>query len=168
MKRLLLIFILLVLAYGLYVGWQTVFPKSPNEKSSSSPVNTPISTIQIGGTIYKIEVADTDDEKIQGLSGRDKLAADQGMLFTYATKDRYSFWMKGMRFPLDFVWIDGDTIADLTEDVPRPLIETYTPIVQPKVAVDKILEINAGEIKKQGFKIGDRVYLTIFYPEADY
>ncbi len=149
------------MAYGMYLGLKTVFPRQFKSNPDSSPVNILVSTIQIGNTIYKLDIADDDNEKIKGLSGRDSLPFDQGMLFTYPTKDRYSFWMKGMRFSLDFVWIDGDTIVDLTEEVQRPLTDTYTPIYQPKVPVDKILELNVGEIKKNGFTVGQKVTITI-------
>lgn len=112
--------------------------------------------IKIGTRQYLIELAVTPAEKAKGLSFRSSLPADHGMLFLYDHKEQYSFWMNGMRFPLDFIWIDGNTIVDITENVPVPLVVNI-PIIKPSKQVDKILEVNAGIIARDGIKIGDSV-----------
>ena len=48
---------------------------------------------------------------MQGLSERQSLAEDKGMLFLFEKPDHYAFWMKGMEFPLDIIFINGDKIA---------------------------------------------------------
>lgn len=106
-----------------------------------------------GHTIH-VEVAVTESEKEKGLGNRDRLAADAGMLFVYQNRDRYGFWMKDMRFPLDFIWIDDNTIVDLSPNIPVP----YT--LAPKVPVNKVLEVNAGTIATLGLTIGDTVKFT--------
>ncbi len=64
-----------------------------------------------------------------------------------------------MNFPLDFVWINGNRIVDLTQNVPKPVdantsdLPTYT----TQSPADKVLEINAGMIAKDNIKIGDIV-----------
>lgn len=119
-------------------------------KNSLSP------RVRIGTQTFVVELAITDREKERGLAYRDSLAPDHGMLFLYDHKDRYSFWMKGMRFPLDFVWIDGKTVADVTPNVPPPS-DTTLPAYSPNVPVDKILELPAGSIETYGIRIGDTV-----------
>ena len=98
----------------------------------------------------------TAKEKERGLSGRKELKPETGMLFLNDHKEVYPYWMKEMRFPLDFVWIDGNIVIDLTENVPIPEGNTL-PIIHPKSAVDKILELNVGGIKRIGIEIGDKV-----------
>src|SRR3989344_6075059 len=61
--------------------------------------------VVVGETVFKVEVAKTGIEKTRGLSGRPGLKEREGMLFLYATPQRSSFWMKGMSFSLDFIWI---------------------------------------------------------------
>ncbi len=115
----------------------------------------------INGHTIRLEVAVTSAEKEKGLGDRDSLASDSGMLFVYPHKDRYGFWMKGMRFPLDFIWIDGTTVVDLSEQVPAPSTDTKQPVsLAPKVPVDKVLEVNAGTISRLGVKVGDMVKFT--------
>lgn len=124
-------------------------------------LHPPGAKLIINKHIIPIEIAATSQEKSLGLGERDSLPAENGMLFPYDRKDRYQFWMKGMRFPLDFIWIDGTTIVDLIENVPPPTSAFENlPVFQPRVPVDKILEVNAGLIKKYGIKIGDSIRIT--------
>lgn len=110
----------------------------------------------INGHPIRLELALTSSEKERGLGYRDTLATDSGMLFVYQNKDRYGFWMKGMRFPLDFIWIDGNRVVELSEHIPAPKTDTSRPVeVSPRVPVDKVLEVNAGVIQKLGVRVGD-------------
>jgi len=122
-----------------------------------------IKTIEVNNHSITVEVADTDQLRAKGLSERKSLPQNQGMLFIFSTTGLYNFWMKGMRFPLDFVWIKDDTVVDLTENVPNPKDQTHDPteFYNPKFAVNKVLEINAGEIKKLNIKIGDKIIYNL-------
>ena len=56
--------------------------------------------VRIGNRVaVPVEVARTEAEKTRGLSGRDRLAPDRGMLFVYEAPVRPLIWMRGMRFP---------------------------------------------------------------------
>lgn len=115
----------------------------------------------INGHAFTVEVAVTNTEKQKGLSGRDSLASDSGMLFIYQSRDRYGFWMKGMRFPLDFIWIDGNTVVDLSENIPAPATPGEQPVeIAPKVPASKVLEVNAGTIRRLGVHVGDTAQFT--------
>ena len=114
-------------------------------------------TATIGENTFRLEVADSDSKRTQGLSGRASLDIDMGMLFLMEYRDRYVFWMKEMLFPIDILWIDGDTIIDISKDVPIPESEDDISRVQPLYPVDKVLEINAGEAERLGIVVGDRV-----------
>ena len=69
--------------------------------------------------------------------------------------------MKGMLFPLDFLWIGADRrIADTHPNAPVPtsttpdrLLTTYWSISQAPY----VLETNAGTISELGIKVGDQV-----------
>jgi len=111
--------------------------------------------------MFNVEIAATKEKQEQGLSGKQFLAANSGMLFIFNAPDFYEFWMKGMLFPLDFVWINGNKIVDLTENVPRPINGGPVKIIKPKTKADKVLEINAGAINANGIKMGDDVEIAI-------
>jgi len=109
-------------------------------------------TVTVRETTFVIELALSAAEKMKGLSGRSNLPPKHGMLFLYDHKERFPFTMTGMIFPLDFIWMDGNVILDITKNV-----TPGTPMILPSVPVDKILELNAGEADAVGMNIGDRV-----------
>ncbi|MBI5614015.1 DUF192 domain-containing protein [Candidatus Gottesmanbacteria bacterium] len=116
----------------------------------------PTAKIVIKGTRIPVELAVTGKEKERGLSGRKELKPGTGLLFLYDHKEVFPFWMKEMQFPLDFVWIDGNMVIDLTENVPVPDGNNLH-IIHPRSAVDKILELNVGDIQSIGIQVGDKV-----------
>ncbi len=120
--------------------------------------NTGSAELRIGGGVFQVEVAGTPGEKVTGLSGRDGLAEDAGMLFVYEEADRYSFWMKDMNFPLDFIWINEDRVVDLDKNITPEDVQPPKAI-SPKVKADKVLEVKAGSIEKYNIETGDRVQL---------
>lgn len=119
--------------------------------------NPLVSKVSIRNMVFTVEVAANEPQKQQGLGGRSALSEMHGMLFPYDHKEQFEFWMKGMQFPLDFIWIDGKTIVDITQNVPPPSGNERPMIVKPTVAVDKVLELNAGTIQRFGIKVGDTV-----------
>lgn len=113
----------------------------------------------INGHTINLDLAVTEAEKEKGLGYRDSLAPDHGMLFVYDHPDRYGFWMKGMKFPLDFIWINGNIVADISQNIPHPVSQTAQPVsLAPSVPADKVLEVNAGVVKSLGIRIGDPVH----------
>ena len=107
-------------------------------------------------TIY-LEVADSDKERTQGLSGRASLDKTRGLLFVFTNSQIYNFWMKDMNFPLDFLWLNEKKVIDLTENVPAPIDKDLTNLTlyQPSEPVNEVIELNAGMVKELGIKIGD-------------
>ena len=114
--------------------------------------------IRIGSLTIQAELARTPEERAQGLSGRDSLPEGEGMLFIFQQEGLPSFWMKGMRFPLDFIWISRDLrVVDITENVPPPGPDGALPTYEPDAAVLYMLEVNAGVVRMTGIDVGDTV-----------
>ena len=113
--------------------------------------------LQINNQVFTIELALTEPQQRQGLSGREMLPENHGMLFVYPGKNMYSFWMKDMKFALDFIWIDDTTVVDITKNVLPPTITGNTLTVMPNQQVNRILELNAGTVDRVGIKKGDTV-----------
>lgn len=107
---------------------------------------------------YEIEVSRTVIEQAMGLSGRESIAPNEGMLFVYDQPRNQSFWMKDMNFPLDFLWIREGEIIGLNADIPHPVAnEGKTARLASPGPVDAILEVNAGQIEAHGIQVGDKV-----------
>lgn len=115
-------------------------------------------TATINNQKFKLQVAKSPKDKQVGLSGKSSLAQDNGMLFPFEQPDYYSFWMKNMKFPIDIIFIRGDKIVTIYDNVqPAASGEENPPVYQPEDPADKVLEINAGLSKKHNLKKGDRV-----------
>jgi uncharacterized membrane protein (UPF0127 family) len=76
--------------------------------------------VDIRGTFgqarFSVEVADTGEERAQGLMFRDSLPKSGGMLFVYGAPQRASFWMKNTLLALSIAFVDDDgTIANIED-----------------------------------------------------
>lgn len=124
---------------------------------SDSPGLSDSQILAIGRHRFYIEIADEAEEHTRGLSGRPSLGPKAGMLFIFPQPAKYGFWMKEMNFPLDFVWISGTKIIGTTQNVPPVCCDFY----YPPEGVDKVLEINAGQVEKFDIKPGDSVVIEL-------
>jgi hypothetical protein len=104
-----------------------------------------------------VELARTPEELYRGLSGRDSLGKNQGMLFIFADSRYQTFWMKDMKFPLDIIWISEDHVLDITKNAPVPKDPIKPAIFNSFGEVDRVLEVNAGWADANNIKVGDEV-----------
>jgi uncharacterized membrane protein (UPF0127 family) len=123
-------------------------------------------TVSVAGLSIDAEVARTPEQRGLGLGFRESIAHSEGMLFVYEEAGPHSFWMRGMQFPLDFIWIDAArNVVDLTLDVPPPPPGTADEDLEslvPASRVQYVLEVNAGAVREGSVSIGDAV---TFEPE---
>lgn len=119
--------------------------------------------IRIKNVPLEVEVVTQQESITLGLSGRAELGAD-GMLFVFPQRYIPRFWMKEMQFDLDLVWIDGATIVDITEQVPKPQPnQTTLPTYSPQQPVSMVLELPAGTVRTHSFAVGDEVLLWNYH-----
>lgn len=112
----------------------------------------------IGNDKMKIEVAVTAEQKRIGLAGRESLSDGQGMLFQYGEDVVQGFWMKGMNFPIDIIWVKDGIIVGVQENAPVPDPSVaMPPIYYPPQPINAVLEVPAGFAAERGWKPGDRV-----------
>ncbi len=118
--------------------------------------------VQIANTIFLVEVANTSEERRIGLSNHDGLPRYSGMLFAYDSPGEKTFWMKGMDFPIDIIWIDETChIVNITMNVPVPkagLINDRDYLTYSSgVSVQYVLEVNAGVTDRNSIGLTDTV-----------
>ena len=113
-----------------------------------------IETVEIDGKALNVNLAVSEEEKITGLSGTESLAGNWGKLFVYQKPLTPSFWMRGMNFPIDIIWIDNGRVIETDRNLPPDNGEaTYT----PDSPVDAVLETPAGWVDEKNIVKGDRV-----------
>jgi uncharacterized protein len=161
--RLLMAFLVLVVALGL-AQLAVASPVVPPWRLSL-PWTSRTATVQVGDLTVEAEVSDTGALRERGLSYRDGLEPGKGMLFVYEEPGTRSFWMRGMRFCLDIIWIEGDQIVGAAESVcpVEGASETDLPRYRSPEPVRYVLEMPAGWMDENGFGPGTPV--TIRLPE---
>jgi len=120
------------------------------------------SILEIKEHKYSVQIADTPEERALGLSGIPAISDGEGMLFLFSEPQKLQFWMKGMLFPIDIIWINGNKIVDITENV-QPQINTpeiSLPTYSPSQDADKVLEVKGGWAIKHDIRIGDTFTLN--------
>ncbi len=111
-------------------------------------------TIRLGDQELSVEVADTIVKQVRGLSGRQPLKENEGMLFAYENPRVLSFWMRDMRFPIDIIWIDeGRDIVGIASNLSP---DTFPQTFSSAVPVQYVLEVPAGWAELHGVAIGDQ------------
>ena len=120
-----------------------------------------LSTLEIvtatGRHAFRVELAQTDQQRSQGLMFRPVLAPDAGMLFIYPGERQISMWMKNTLIPLDMLFLasDGRVVALHERAVPHSLRT-----IASGVAARAVLELPGGTVGRLGIRIGDRVIST--------
>ena len=138
----------------------------PTATPTPDPLDAGLATVEVevGGGRFTAVVVDTPITRARGLSGRDALAPSRAMWFDMGRAAPATFWMIGMRFPIDIVWIDAELrVVYVTHEAPVPPegasqadLPRYTP---GDVDVRYVLEINAGLARDLGIEPGVRVTL---------
>lgn len=118
-----------------------------NGLSSYRPV------VNIGSATLRADLAQTPAELSRGLAGRESIAEDQAMLFVFNESRNWSFWMKGMKIPIDIIWINDKKKVVHVEPNVQPDAEPYDTYNPPEPA-RYVLETKAGMAEKYGIKAG--------------
>ena len=109
------------------------------------------------GKVLQGEVMVTDADRQMGLMFRPSLPMDRGMLFVFEGLDFHPFWMKNCKFPIDIVWLDEKKkVVHVEESVP-PCKADPCPQYPPSQKAAYVVEMNAGQARKEGALIGASV-----------
>jgi uncharacterized protein len=146
-------------------------PLMPTSSATTTPVvdasstdknpTLPEESLSIDKATFTVELASTMLQQARGLSNRPSLGASDGMLFVFSSGSTQSFWMKDMNFPLDIIWISGNTVVGFAQNAPaEPNVLAPSQIFYSPTNTDKVLEVNAGTVAKYNIKVGDAVTIS--------
>lgn len=90
---------------GCEPGSGSVQPSGSGKGTTSEPKKE---TVSIGGRTFRLELAVDDKTRFKGLSGREEIAPDGGMLFAFPRPmQRLFFVMRDCPVPIDIIFLDG-------------------------------------------------------------
>lgn len=99
-------------------------------------------------------VADSNPERMRGLSRSEFLPVNQGMLFVFEQASEQCFWMKDMNFSIDMIFMDSNKKV-------TKIYSNVAPATYPEsfCADDTkyVLEVNAGIARQSGVREGQMI-----------
>ncbi len=129
------------------------------QRDSSFSVASQI--ITLGDSQFVVYRADTPNERSIGLSNVDSLGTNQGMIFIWPQAQAQAFWMKGVDYPLDLVWLRDQTVVGTVTMLPEAATtpqQDYQYYYSPG-PVNQVVELPAGTIENIGLTLGDKLYM---------
>jgi len=99
-----------------------------------------------------ISIADTPEEREQGLSNTYSLPVNTGKFFVFEEPALHGFWMKDMNYAIDIIWFDeAMNIVSIAQNV---VPESYPEVVYPENKSLYVLEVSSGFSTAKSLKKG--------------
>ena len=111
----------------------------------------------INNQYYLLEIANNPYLQAKGLSKRNYLCPNCGMLFIFNHETIQTFWMKDTLIPLDIIFINSQNqITDIYTANPEPNKSDFQlTLYQSSVPAQFVIELNSGDAQKLNLKKGD-------------
>lgn len=118
---------------GVYAFFHTIDPSPLGTFTTSE-------TIYLDNTPLRVAIANTEAERVRGLSGTESIDLNEGMLFTFPVDGTYGIWMKEMLFPIDIFWVDAlGKIVHIEHHVtPESFPAVYTNEVPARYVIETV------------------------------
>ena len=116
-----------------------------------------------GRASFHVEVAQTPEDRAQGLMFREALPRGEGMLFAYDEPATVSFWMRNTLIPLDMLFMSAEGVVTRIHENAVPGDETPIPGGDD---VQFVLEIVGGLSETLGLAEGSQARHPAIGPDA--
>lgn len=122
-------------------------------------------TLMVGDQELDTMLAITSRQQQLGMGYRNTLGENEAMLFVGTSPEPKTFWMKGMRYCLDIIWVEGGKIVGAAENTcpdPEGTADADRLRVSSPEPVTHVLETRAGFLQDHGFGVGTDVIIPGF------
>lgn len=129
-----------------------------------SPPLPSTQTIILADQTFTLDLALDRYARTRGLSRRDSLPTNAGMLFVFPQSEKRTFWMKDCLIPLDIIFLDQHGTIVSIHRAPIQPPDTYQ---EDLIRYDSgkpsqfVIELNMGTADKLGLKEGSHIDLPI-------
>jgi uncharacterized membrane protein (UPF0127 family) len=113
----------------------------------------PIKRVYIKNTVVRAEIVSSEEKIEQGLAGRKSLDQGTGMLFMMPADNIQHFWMQGMQFPIDIIWIEKGRVIGCE----RGIAPNDSNIYASPGFSSMVLEVNKGFCEENNISVNDTV-----------
>ncbi len=130
----------------------------PTPALNACPYQLPRGMVTINGQVLSVEIAHTPDTRTCGLSNRQALVENTGMLFLFPDTRPRSFWMKDTFMPLSIAFLDEAGKILRIHDMQANQTRITYPSSEP---ARYALEVNQGWFNLHDIKPGDSVEFNL-------
>ncbi|TFW06138.1 DUF192 domain-containing protein [Oxalobacteraceae bacterium OM1] len=117
------------------------------------PVRFPVVQLHAGIHVIHAEVAARPAEREQGLMFREKMGANEGMVFVFGAPADVCMWMKNTLIPLSVAFLDENGKVINIEDMKPQSLDSHCAAKRAHYA----LEMNLGWFKQRNIKPGSTI-----------
>lgn len=135
------------------------FNLQSNNNTSSSDAdffpNYEKTTISVNGFKVSMAIASTNEQRIRGLSGVEKMNENEGMLFLFDKPSKHGFWMNKMNFPIDIIWLDSNNkVVHIEKQLEPCKLILACPVYNPEFDSLYVIELRSGFADNHSIKNG--------------
>lgn len=153
LKQRVVVYCLSFVVFSLIIVGLVAWFNLGSDKTEETVITTP-TCVQVEDNCFDVEIADTNEERIRGLSNRNSLPKNQGMLFIFEQIEEQCMVMKDMNFSLDIIWLNEHKKIIKTDENLSP--DTYPELFCAE-DIKYVLEVNEGFASQHGLKAGTTV-----------
>lgn len=138
----------------------TTFSSASNQSLNATSMNNMNNAyvVEIGDRTIHVILAKTPTEQSKGLAIKDSMNEDEGMFFIFDKPEKYSFWMKDMKFPIDIIWADTTgKIVHIEKNLQPCLFLLPCTSYSPDIDSLYVLEVVSNFTNKYNIKPGDQI-----------
>lgn len=136
-----------------------------------APAQDGFERVTIDGETFTLELAADGAKRERGLSGRETIPADGGMLFVFPLPRVQRFWMKDCLAPIDIIYLDaaGRVVATYHmpveppkgEDENQGAYEGRLPGYSSRFPSQYVIELAGGTLEGLEVSEGDKIDLDL-------
>jgi uncharacterized membrane protein (UPF0127 family) len=105
---------------------------------------------------FLCDMADTSEEKRDGLQAYSRLKKECGLVFSYKRPSDVMFHMGSVSYPIDIIFMDkDDNVKKIYRDIPPG-----SPEVFGASGISNVLEISGGLCNLLDIKVGGKIFIT--------
>lgn len=115
--------------------------------------------VRLGSGVYRLHIANTEQARVTGLAGVERLSEKGGLLMDFEADGQWGIWMKGMKIPIDIVWLNNEKrVVYIVENAsPNTPETTYLPLEDARY----VLEFAAGTVSRDAITQGSVATFTL-------
>lgn len=147
--------VLVGILVGLIFFTWSILPASRSIDDTCTPISNETASDDV---CIQLERVSSPADVRQGLSGRESLALEEGMLFDFGREAEHCMWMKDMNFAIDIIWLDneGVVVSALSNVPPESYPNVFCNEDEP---ARYVIEVNAGIVEMARIAPGQAVEL---------